>query len=550
MIMHGRSSSQEIRIEPRFRLSRPANRRSGKSGIALASLRFTLALSALILFATSSSRGQSRWVHLGSDGKLVYAYTAKGDRIPDFSYAGYEGGGVALPEVPVKRTVKPSGADDTEAIQSAIAAVSSLPVVNGFRGAVELAAGDFHCAQTISIAASGVALRGAGDDEKGTTIQMTGPPHLGLRIAGQLQQTGAGPETYITDKYVPEGTSTIHLATSDGMHVGDLLLIQKPVTPAWVDFMGMDDLRRNGQPEHWIRSQYLDVRRQIAAIAGDTITLTVPLTDDYDTRFFDGGFALVSRIEVSGQISQVGVEGLRFVAPRRVIALGEPAFGGVTIRGLTDGWLRRVALVNTTNGMSVDAGSERMTFLECSVVQEVAVTSSAKPADFACNGSQILFDRCTGSGDSTFYFVTQAGQQGPVVLLHCRFLGNGRIEPHQRWSTGLLVDNCEVPGGGIDLMNRGEMGSGHGWAIGWSVVWNSSAQELGMNQPPGSMIWSIGNRGDQTDPAFPVFDGGPQRAPLMPATIDSPGVPVKPDSLYLAQLRERLGERAVRNIGY
>jgi hypothetical protein len=39
----------------------------------------------------------SQWVHFGPDRKLVYATTPKGDRIPDFSSAGYRGGGVALP---------------------------------------------------------------------------------------------------------------------------------------------------------------------------------------------------------------------------------------------------------------------------------------------------------------------------------------------------------------------------------------------------------------------------------------------------------------------
>ncbi|MGH9599671.1 MAG: hypothetical protein ACRD27_07380, partial [Terracidiphilus sp.] len=494
--------------------------------------RFALALFAVLLCGSYTRAAESHWVRYGPHGKLVYTYTAKGDRIPDFSFAGYEGGGVALPFVQMKRTVKPSGADDTDAIQSAIDQVSALPLVNGFRGAVELAPGTFHCAHTISIAASGVVLRGAGDGDKGTTIEMTGSPHLALRIAGRLDQTSAGAETYITDAYVPEGTTTIHVAYAANLHPGDTLLIRKPVTQSWVRFMGMNNIFRNGKPEHWIRAPYLEVRRRIAAVNGNAITLAVPLMDDYDARFFDGGHALVSKIALSGQLSQVGVEDLRFAAPKRVIALGEPAFGGVSIRDVVDSWLRSVALFDTTNGMSINSGSARMTFLKCDVTQEAAVTSHAKPADFACNGSQILFDRCTGSGNSTFYIVTQAGQQGPVVALNCRFLGNGHIEPHQRWSTGLLIDNCDVPGGGIDMMNRGEMGSGHGWAIGWSVVWNSAAQVLGMNQPPGSMIWSIGNKGEQTDPPFPIFDGGPARAALAPATIDSPGVQVKPQSLY------------------
>ena len=39
---------------------------------------------------------------VGNGPELHYATTAKGDRICDFSYAGYRGGGVALPDVPEK----------------------------------------------------------------------------------------------------------------------------------------------------------------------------------------------------------------------------------------------------------------------------------------------------------------------------------------------------------------------------------------------------------------------------------------------------------------
>ncbi len=500
--------------------------------------------------ASCCAPAQSTWVHLGAHGKLVYARTAKGDRIPDFSYAGYEGGGVALPHVAAKRTVAPSGQDDTAAIQSAIDAVSAMPPVDGFRGAVELAAGTFHCSGTIAITASGVVLRGAGAGKDGTTVMMTGAPHLALRMAGQLEQKDAGAETAITDAYVPAGAMSFHVADASGFHAGDMLLIEKPVTAAWVHYMGMDDLHRSGRDEHWVSASHLDVRRRVAAVKGNAITLDVPLMDDYDASFFDGGHADVRKIEVSGQITQVGVEDLRIVAPPQTIALGQREFSGMQVRDVADGWLRGVTWVDTTNGVGVNAGSERITFEDCAIVQHVAVTSNAKPADFAIDGSQILLDRCTGSGDNTFYVVTQDRQQGPVVVLHCRFSGNGHIAPHQRWFTGLLVDSCEVPEGGISFMNRGEMGSGHGWAIGWAVAWNNTAKTLEMNQPPGSKIWSIGNIGEEVDPPFPVFDGGPPRAPLPPPEIESAGKPVKPQSLYLEQLKERLGARAVKAIGY
>ncbi len=497
---------------------------------------------------------QSKWVSPGPDGKLVYGHTEKGDHIPDFSYAGYEGGGVALPSVPTTVTVDPTGADDTAAIQKAIDHVSTLPLVNGFRGAVELAPGDFHCAQPIVIAVSGVVLRGSGNGKGGTTIVMTGAPHLAIHIAGQIDRKYSGPTIPITDPYIPVGATTIHVADASRFHTGDTIRIRKPVTAAWIHFMGMDDLERPGRQEHWIGADHLDTLRRIVAVnmnaaTGNTLTLDVPLMDSYDAQFFDGAQAEVHKIELPGQLVHIGIEKLRIVAPKRRIAFGDPSFDGLAIDDTADSWARSVAFEETTEGIRVNNGSARITFLECDVAQHVPVTSAAKPTQFACNGSQILFDRCTGSGDETFYFATEAREQGPVVVLHCRFEGNGAIEPHQRWSTGLLVDNCDVPRGSIAFMNRGEMGSGHGWTIGWAIAWNSSAHEIAMNMPSGSGIWSIGNRGAETNPPFPGFDNR-SHSSLAPAIIESPGKPVQPQSLYLEQLRERLGDQAVRNIGY
>ena len=135
---------------------------------------------------------------------------------------------------------------------------------------------------------------------------------------------------------------------------------------------------------------------------------------------------------------------------------------------------------------------------------------------------------------------------GPVVVLNCIFRGNGWIQPHQRWATGLLVDGCEVPDGGIDFMNRGVMGSGHGWAIGWAVAWNCKAKSYLNQLPPGSANWVIGSEGQHQRRAIP-FDSVPL---LQEGIYDSPGVRVSPSSLYLAQLYERLGLQALLNIGY
>jgi len=63
-------------------------------------------------------------------------------------------------------------------------------------------------------------------------------------------------------------------------------------------------------------------------------------------------------------------------------------------------------------------------------------------------------------------------------------------------------------------MNRGVMGSGHGWAIGWAVAWNCRAKSFLNQQPPGAANWIIGSRGEQQKRAIP-FD----TLPLLPEGI-------------------------------
>jgi hypothetical protein len=110
----------------------------------------------------------------------------------------------------------------------------------------------------------------------------------------------------------------------------------------------------------------------------------------------------------------------------------------------------------------------------------------------------------------------------------------------------MLYDNCQVPQGGIEFRNRGSMGSGHGWSMGWGVAWNCTAKDYLIQNPPGSANWLIGCVGASKKAPRP-FDKGPD---LPEGVVDSPGTAVVPHSLYLAQLAERLGPQAVKNIGH
>jgi hypothetical protein len=200
----------------------------------------------------------------------------------------------------------------------------------------------------------------------------------------------------------------------------------------------------------------------------------------------------------------------------------------------------------------VGGTSKWVTIQDSSITRVVPIDgSSGYPFHFSVDGQGILVQRCTSSGIGVFSYATQDRANGPNVVLgmHVPLVDAGahnNLQPHQRWATGLLIDGADTPSGSIDLMDRGVDGSGHGWAIGFGAVWNSVGSSLLVQQPPGSENWSIGSTGTQLTSGAPGGDGG-----LLPqGIVDSQGAAVAPQSLYLAQLCERLGPQALKAIGY
>lgn len=510
--------------------------------------RIALALLLFLVAAPLWARhSQQPWVALDAAGRLVYRTLPRGDRIADFSYAGYMGGGIPLPIVPAALVVRPSGGDDTASIQQAIDHISALPLRNGFRGAVMLARGTFDCAGTLTLRASGVVLRGSGNAPGGTILRMTGQPHVAIAIGGEESIQPVGPVAHIVRNYVPSGAQSITVDNPAAFAPGDTIRIVRSTTAAWLHFMGMDHLSRDGHPETWVGND-ISTLRTVVARRGSVLQLDVPLTDSYDRKYLPPEGAEVRKVLVTGRIEQVGVEDLHIVAPPREVGFHDPLFCAMKLEGLRDGWLRNVLVDDTTEGIDLGKDTQRVTVENVVFRHRTTVTSSARPADFLLAGSQLLVYRCGSVGDDEFYVITGARNQGPNVVLDSKFLGDGRIQPHQRWATGLLVDNTQVPQGGIDMMNRGELGSGHGWTMGWGVVWNSSAASLVIQSPPGAVNWSIGTSGDELKAPMKII-GIPRRdlGPNLPQGIlSSPGHRVLPDSLYRAQLARRLGPNALQ----
>jgi hypothetical protein len=483
------------------------------------------------MLAASALHAQviSEWAFGEADHRLHYRYDARGNSIMDFSSAGYRAGGVKLPSAIATQRLLPASGDNTARIQAAL---------DNATGALVLATGKYEIAGTLSITRSGVVLRG----ERGAVIRLTGKPHPFLEIHGAGTWREEGPAAPVLDAYVAAGASTFRVRGASAFHTGDRVLVLRPVTTEWIHFMGMDTLARDSQPETWIRAgSVIRTDRVVESVEGDRITLDVPLSDALDSQFTA---ASLVRYSFPARITEVGVEGLRIEAPFEDAPITGPPYTALRMDAVEDGWARDLEIRETQNGgIVIGPGAKRLTLTNLRITHSSAHSNSAAPPDFALQGTQILLDRCRVTGEGTWPVVTQSELTGPVVVLNFT-ADHGGVAAHQGWATGLLVDGGNFPGGteripGVAFSNRATAGSGYGWDIGWAVAWNVNSPFLLVQPPPGALNWCIG------------CIGTPVKISSTPNGIfDSLGKRVEPASLYLQQLRDRLGPDAVGNIGY
>jgi len=490
----------------------------------------------------------STWVFYNASGQLSYkTIDSRGDKIMDFSHAGYMGGGVALPVVANKVTLSPTASgDDTARIQTAIGQVAAMPMDSrGIRGAVMLNAGTYRVGGTLNLNASGVVLRGAGSGTTGTILSLGSTAHNAINVAGS-GSWAIGSSVAITNSYVPSGTRTINVSNASGFAVGDTVVVQRPVTSAWVHFMSMDDLVRNGAPQTWLStSTIIRTDRTISAISGNQITLDVPLTDSIDATYLNPPGGNLAKYTYTGRISQVGIEKLRIMAPGGQNPDSPPSYKAFGMSAVIDSWAQDIFGSDLRSGVSVSDTGKRITLDRIVMSHTTPSNTAAKPNDYALSGTQTLVSRSKSlNAGGVYYVLTHSGDTGPFVLLDYQATGGISVQPHQRWATGMLTDRGDVEGG-IEYMDRGYFGSGHGWTIGWAVAWNVVADTFTVQRPPGTQNWAIGFKGAIKDQGEPGSSYQPPRG-----IHESQNVFVQPGSLYLAQLCERLGPQALTNIGY
>ncbi len=488
----------------------------------------------------------SSWVQRDPDGKLDYLRDRHGNRIPDFSHAGYGGGGVPLPEVPVRETVEPAAGDDGGRIQAAIDRVAAMePDEDGFRGAVLLRAGTYHVEDELVIGASGVVLRGEGDGKDGTVLVATGRRDVERGIGSPFITIGGrsgepreieDSRRRIRDDTVPVGERTFRVDDAASFAPGDRVMVFRPGTAEWLDAIGMSAIpEAPWQPGD--RDLHFD--RIVTAVEGDRITVDAPVTTAIETRF-GGGY--LYRYAFPERISRAGVENLRGIADFR----GEPEDQNedhrwvmISITRAENVWVRDITSYHFVFGLARTSRHAKWVTVQDSRCREpVSEIRGNRRYPYYLAGQLVLFQRLY-SEEARHDVASGANVPGPSVFLDCvGYRSIGDSGPHHRWANGTLYDNVRVPDGSLRAQNRTNPWNGHGWAGANIVFWNSRAHHFVVQNPPTARNWVIGGTGLIAG-SWAEGDRG---------VFDSHNRPVTPQSLYLAQLEERLGPGAVANI--
>jgi hypothetical protein len=392
-----------------------------------------------------------------------------------------------------------------------------------------LPAGRHEIGGHLRIGVSAVVVRGQGND---TVLVAAGTDRRAvIQVRGEPGRVIEGKVYSVADAYVPVGACALRLDSTDGLKVGDTVLVEHPGTREWIAAVGMDRFpsRDAGSYLDW-RPGAVDARwdRTVTKVDGNTLTLDAPLTTALDAA---NGRGTVRRYSWPGRARNVGVENLRCES---AFDKSNPhdedhAWTGITIENAEDVWVRQVSFAHFAgSAVAVWETAKRVTVEDCASVQAVSEVGGSRRHTFFTSGQQTLFLRCTADGGRHDFAVGHLAA-GPNAFVHCKATNARQFSgPVGSWASGVLYDNVSIDGGGLALTNRETDDQGVGWAAANCVLWQCTAPVVTCRAPPTAQNWAVGVWGQF------VGDGHWRQLNEF----------VKPDSLYAAQLADRLGGRA------
>ncbi|MDB5229488.1 MAG: hypothetical protein JWN76_293 [Chitinophagaceae bacterium] len=488
-----------------------------------------------VFFFSFKANWQSRFVHIDNNGLLTYSPDEKGNIFPDFSRVGYHETDAAIPDLPVIKTIA-APANDTnclQQIQAAIAEISAKPAdAKGFRGALLLKKGIYKVNGIIHINQSGVVLRGEGDTRNGTVLIATAKKQQPLIVVsgtGNIKET-PGSRIKITDSYVPVGSVSVHAENASSFKPGDKIILYRPGTRKWIEDLKMDQMEERNGTKQWQPEEYnIQFERTVTKVDGNTISFDYPVVLAMETKYGGGE---IYKYDFSGRISEVGIENLYCESTYASDTDEQHGWDAITYNKIHDGWLRNVTSRYFGYSLiSLENDARNITVTDCNCFDAKSIITGGRRYSFNNNGQFNLFMNCHAT-EGRHDYVTGAKVRGPNVFVNCTAeKTHADIGPHHRWAMGTLFDNI-ITDGEINIQDRGNWGSGHGWSGVNQILWNCTAKTVTVQNPwVNGNNYAIGLKGHKVQGRLQgrpdgVWEGYNQKN-------------LEPASLYFAQLKAR-----------
>ncbi|RYY12726.1 MAG: hypothetical protein EOO04_33110, partial [Chitinophagaceae bacterium] len=242
---------------------------------------------------------------------------------------------------------------------------------------------------------------------------------------------------------------------------------------------------RDSSIKQWQAKEYdFHFERVITAIKGDSIFLDNPIVIALDKQY--GGGA-VYKYNFNGRITNVGIENIRCESAYASDTDEDHGWDAIHFNRVQNSWVDNVTAVYF--GYScVNLGNEsrNITVKDCKSLDAKSKIAGGRRYSFNNDGQMNLFMNCVAT-EGRHDYVTGARVCGPNVFFQCKAeRTHADIGPHHRWAIGTLYDNI-ITDGEINIQDRGNWGTGHGWAGANQVLWNCTASKAAVQNP-----WATG----------------------------------------------------------
>jgi len=449
----------------------------------------------------------------------------------DFSTCGYAAQARPIPSAPVRIVVAPKPGDNTERIQRAIDYVATLPSdTNGVRGAVLLLSGRHEILGGLIVTNSGVILRGQGASGGGTTLVATGRDRRTLiRVFGPKDSSTNALVPIVGD--VPLNTINVQVSDTSGLRplLGPIRIVRHS-TSNWIDQLRANDFG-GGVGGGWkpgTRDVIWD--RTVTTVLNTSLLLDAPLTTAIEGS--DIGYC---QSATPSWITNIGIENLILESTFDPTNPKDEnhSWCAITMDDTADAWVRQVRFKHFAgSAVAIYESCQNITIQDCISLAPVSEIGGYRRHTFFTMGQRTLFLRCYAEHGRHDFSVGHCAA-GPNAFVQCEanqaLADSGPIES---WASGVLYDNVNIDGNAITLGYRPGNNAGIGWAAANCVLWNCSASIIRCWNPPGATNWSFGS--------WASFDGDG----IWRSSNDF----MKPDSLFAAQLKARLGPEAAARL--